>query len=189
MRVVLLGAPGSGKGTQGQQLSTHFGIPRLSTGDALRDAVRLGTDLGKKAKTAMDAGLLVEDSVVVGIVKERLKQPDTANGFILDGFPRNTQQAQVLDQMLAVGTDTPIEKVVHLSVSDDEILERLLARSKKEGRADDTEQVIRGRMTVYNVETAPLLTYYGIQNKIARIDGMGEPAVVFNRILAGLEAQ
>ena len=186
MRIVLLGAPGSGKGTQGEKLVARFGIPKISTGDALRAAVKAGTDLGRKAKAAMDAGALVADDIVIGIVEERLQQPDAQKGFILDGFPRNTAQAQVLDAMLARLKQPAIGKAVHLHVTDEEIVQRLLDRAHKEGRADDKEDVIRHRIGVYNAETHPLLDYYKAQGKLVTVQGIGSVDEIFNRIIAVL---
>jgi adenylate kinase len=185
--MVLLGAPGSGKGTQGEKLVAHFGIPKISTGDALRAAVAAGTELGRKAKATMDAGQLVANEIVIGIVEERLGQPDAKKGFILDGFPRNTAQAQVLDAMLQRLGQPAIDKAVHLAVDDEEIIQRLLDRAKKEGRADDKEDVIRHRIKVYNDETHPLLDYYNAQNKVVKVDGVGSLEEIFARIVKVLQ--
>ncbi|MDM4770002.1 adenylate kinase [Solimonas sp. SE-A11] len=184
MRLVLLGAPGSGKGTQGEKLVAHFGIPKISTGDALRAAVKAGTELGKKAKATMDAGGLVANEIVIGIVEERLGQADAQKGFILDGFPRNTAQAEVLDGMLKRLGQPGIDKAVHLHVTDEEIVKRLLDRAQKEGREDDKEDVIRKRIEVYNAETRPLLDYYSKQGKVVTVEGIGSLEDIFNRILA-----
>jgi adenylate kinase len=186
MRMVLLGAPGSGKGTQGEKLVAHYGIPKISTGDALRAAVAAGTELGRKAKATMDAGQLVADDIVIGIVEERLAQPDAQKGFVLDGFPRNTAQAQVLDQMLQRLGQPAVDKAVHLAVDDEQIIKRLLDRAHKEGRADDKEDVIRRRIEVYNAETHPLLDYYRAQNKVATVDGVGSLDEIFQRIVKAL---
>lgn len=186
MRIVLLGAPGSGKGTQGEKLVAHFGIPKISTGDALRAAVKAGTELGLKAKAAMDAGQLVDNAIVNGIVKERLAQDDARKGFILDGFPRNAAQADTLEAMLADLGQASIDKAVHLRVDDEEIVRRLLERAQKEGRADDKEDVIRHRIEVYNAETAPLLDFYGRQGKVVAVEGVGPIDDIFARVLAAL---
>ena len=186
MRIVLLGAPGSGKGTQGEKLGVHYGIPKISTGDALRAAVAAGTDLGKQAKAAMDAGKLVANDIVIGIVEERLEQPDAAPGFILDGFPRNTAQAQVLDTLLQGHGQHPIDKAVHLGVDDEEIIHRLHDRAVKEGRHDDKPEVIRHRIEVYNQETRPLLDYYKAQGKLATVQGVGTVDEIFKRIIGVL---
>ncbi|ROH93193.1 adenylate kinase [Stagnimonas aquatica] len=186
MRIVLLGAPGSGKGTQGEKLVAHLGIPKISTGDALRAAVAAGTELGKKAKATMDAGQLVANEIVIGIVEERLAQPDAQKGFILDGFPRNTAQAEVLEGILKRLGKDGISKAVHLHVDDEEIVTRLLLRAEKEGRADDKEDVIRHRIGVYNAETKPLLDFYGKQGKLVTVEGVGSLEDIFSRILGVL---
>lgn len=183
MELILLGAPGSGKGTQGEKLAVHFGIPKLSTGDALRAAVKAGTELGKKAKAVMDAGELVANEIVYGIVEERLSQPDAHQGFILDGFPRNTAQAEVLDQMLVRLGERAIDYAVHLHVPDEEIIKRLLDRAQKEGRADDKEEVIRHRIDVYNAETSPLIEFYRKQGKLVTVPGVGTLDEIFQRIV------
>ena len=187
MRLVLLGAPGSGKGTQGEKLVAHFGIPKVSTGDALRAAVKAGTPLGLKAKAVMDAGGLVANEIVIGIVEERLGQADAKKGFILDGFPRNTAQAEVLDQMLVKLGQPGISNAVHLHVTDEEIVKRLLDRAIKEGRADDKEDVIRKRIEVYNAETSPLLNYYQKQGKVVTVEGVGGLEEIYQRILDALK--
>ena len=184
MRLVLLGAPGSGKGTQGEKLVAHFGIPKISTGDALRAAVAAGTELGQRAKAAMDAGQLVDNRIVIGIVEERLAQADAQKGFILDGFPRNTAQAEVLEGILQRQGKNGITRAVHLHVEDEEIVSRLLLRAQKEGRADDKEDVIRHRIAVYNAETRPLLDFYGAQGKVATVPGVGSMEQIFERIVA-----
>lgn len=183
MRLVLLGAPGSGKGTQGEKLVAHFGIPKISTGDALRAAVKAKTPLGVQAKAAMDAGDLVANEIVYGIVENRLAEPDAKKGFILDGFPRNLAQAEVLDGMLGRIDGKGVGKALHIHVTDDEIVRRLLDRAQKEGRADDTEPVIRHRIEVYNAETRPLLDYYGKQGKLVKVEGVGGLEEIYQRIL------
>lgn len=186
MRIVLLGAPGSGKGTQGERLVAHYGIPKVSTGDALRAAVKQGTELGLKAKAAMDAGQLVADEIVIGIVEQRLGEPDARKGFILDGFPRNTAQAEVLERMLSRLGQPSIDKAVHLQVPDEEIVKRLVDRAQKEGRADDREDVVRKRIEVYNAETHPLLRYYDTQGKLVTVQGLGTVDEIFHRVIAVL---
>lgn len=187
MELILLGAPGSGKGTQGEKLAAHFSIPKLSTGDALRAAKKAGTPLGLKAGPLMDAGDLVPDELVYGIVEERLSLPDAHTGFILDGFPRNTAQAAELDRMLVRLGERAIDYAVHLHVPDEDIVKRLLARAHKEGRADDTETVIRHRIDVYNAETSPLLKFYGAQGKLLTVPGVGGLEEIFQRVLAALK--
>ena len=183
MRLVLLGAPGSGKGTQGEKLVAQFGIPKISTGDALRAADKAQTPLGLQAKAAMDSGNLVANEIVYGIVENRLAEPDAKKGFILDGFPRNLAQAEVLDAMLGRIDGRGIDKALHLHVTDEEIVRRLLDRARKEGRADDTEPVIRHRIAVYNAETHPLLDYYGKQGKLVKVEGVGSLEAIYQRII------
>ncbi len=182
MRMILLGAPGSGKGTQGEKLAAALGIPRISTGDALRAAVKSDTELGRRARSAMDAGDLVADELVVGIVEERLAQADAHEGFILDGFPRNTAQAQILDGLLLKSGSPPVEIALHLQVDDEEIVSRLLARARQQGRSDDREDVIRCRIRVYNSETHPLLDYYAAQHKLVTVPGAGDMDEIFESI-------
>lgn len=186
MRLVLLGAPGSGKGTQGEKLAAHFGIPKISTGDALRAAVKAGTELGRQAGPLMAAGKLVPDALVYGIVQERFAQPDAQKGFILDGFPRNSAQAEELDRMLGRLKQAGVGKALHLHVTDEEIVRRLLDRAQKEGRADDKEDVIRHRIKVYNDETSPLLDYYRKQGKVVTVEGVGGLEEIFQRLLKAL---
>lgn len=181
MRIVLLGAPGSGKGTQGQKLMAHYGIPQISTGDLLRAAVAEGTPLGVKAKAAMDAGELVADDVVIGMIHERLAEPDAQDGFILDGFPRTLAQAEALDGLLAE-MKLPLDRVIHLDVDQEEIIKRLMSR----GRADDNEDTIRNRMSVFAAQTKPLLDYYAAQGKLSTVMGVGELDEIFERIRAAL---
>lgn len=182
MRLVLVGAPGSGKGTQGEKLVAHFKIPKISTGDLLRAAVAAGTPLGLKAKAAMDAGALVADDIVIGMAAERLAQPDTQKGFIFDGFPRSIAQAEALDALLAKA-GKPLQKVVHLDVPNEEIVKRMMAR----GRADDNEATIRNRLDVYSKQTQPLLDYYGKQKKLVTVKGDGSLDEIFSRIVAALK--
>lgn len=186
MRIVMLGAPGSGKGTQGDLLAKHYGIPKSSTGDALRAAVKAGTTLGLKAKAAMDAGQLVADELVIGIIRERLQAADVQDGFIVDGFPRNVAQARVLDEMLAGLGQPPIGHVVHLAVDEAEIVRRLLARGVAEGRSDDNEATVANRIAVYRAETQPLLDYYSARGLVRTIPGVGDVAAIQARIVATL---
>ena len=200
MRTVLLGAPGSGKGTQGVVLSKKYRIPQVSTGDLLRAAVAAGSELGKQAKSAMDAGALVSDDIVIGLIKERLAEDDAKKGYILDGFPRNIAQAEALDAMLAE-LQQPLQGVILLDVAFDELLQRLTGRrtckdcgaiynihlspAKVEGhcdacsgdlfqRADDNEETIGNRLTVYQQQTAPLIDFYTKQNKLHSVAGVGD---------------
>jgi adenylate kinase len=181
MRIVLLGAPGSGKGTQGKLLMDEMGIPQVSTGDLLRAAVAAGTELGRKAKAEMDAGHLVDDDIVIGMIHERLAEPDTKNGFILDGFPRTRPQAEALDALLE-SMQQPLQRVANLEVDNEEIVRRLLAR----GRADDQEATIRKRLQVYGEQTRPLLDYYRAQHKLVVVRGVGEMSEIYRALVKAL---
>ncbi|MEY2985561.1 MAG: adenylate kinase [Cyanobacteriota bacterium] len=164
--LIFLGAPGSGKGTQAQVLAEGLGIPHISTGDMLRQAIADGTNLGNQAKAYMDKGELVPDQLILGMIEERLGYPDAKGGWILDGFPRNVNQAIFLDELLVnIGHRT--QWVIQLNVADETIVERLLAR----GRADDNEETIRRRLLVYTEQTAPLIAYFQKQGKLYAVDG------------------
>jgi adenylate kinase len=179
VRVVLLGPPGAGKGTQAEKLEEKLGIPQISTGELFRRNIGDGTKLGLEAKRYLDAGDLVPSELTNQLVDDRLNDPDVANGFILDGYPRSVEQAKALHEMLERrGTD--IDAVVEFRVSEDELFERLKAR----GRADDTEDVIRNRMKVYRDETAPLLEYYS--DELKTVDAVGTVDEVFARALKAL---
>ncbi len=179
MRLVLLGPPGAGKGTQAERICAAHGLVHLSTGDLLRAAVAAQTELGLRAKQAMDAGDLVSDEIVLALVRERLEQPDAAAGFLLDGFPRNTAQAEALDADLG---EKGVERCVSMLLDDEEIMRRLLAR----GRKDDQESVIRNRLEVYRDETAPLIAYYEGKKLLRSIDALGTVDEVFERIQGAL---
>jgi len=179
VRVVLLGPPGAGKGTQAQKLSEKLGVPQISTGELFRNNINNGTKLGLEAKRYLDAGDLVPSDLTNQLVDDRLNDPDAANGFILDGYPRSLEQAKALHEMLERrGTD--IDAVVEFRVSQDELLQRLKAR----GRADDTDDVILNRMKVYRDETAPLLEYYS--GELKTVDAVGTMDEVFARALQAL---
>ncbi len=179
MRVVLLGPPGAGKGTQAQKLSEKLGIPHISTGELFRSNIENGTKLGLEAKRYLDAGDLVPSDLTNQLVDDRLNDADAANGFILDGFPRSTEQAKALHAMLERrGTD--IDAVLEFRVSQEELLQRLKSR----GRADDTDDVILNRMKVYRDETAPLLEYY--RDELKTVDALGTMDEVFARALQAL---
>lgn len=168
--VVLVGAPGAGKGTQAKLLAQKLGLPAIATGDLFRANLKNNTELGKLARSYMDKGELVPDEVTVAMVRDRLAQPDCASGAILDGFPRNIAQAQALDELLAQ-LNAQIAVVPHVHVEPEELVQRLLKRSEIEGRADDNEETIRIRMRVYREETAPLLSYYNERGLLVEIDG------------------
>ena len=176
MRVVLLGPPGAGKGTQAQKLAEKLGIPQISTGDLFRQNISGGTPLGLEAKRYLDAGDLVPSTLTNALVEDRIGQPDAADGFILDGYPRSVEQATALHDMLEA-RNTNLDAVLELQVSDDE----LLARLKDRGRADDTEEVIHNRMKVYRDETEPLLEYY--RDELKTVDAVGALDEVFARAL------
>jgi adenylate kinase len=172
MRIVMLGAPGAGKGTQAQGLSESLGVAHISTGDMLRAAVAAGTPVGLRAREVMEAGQLVGNEIVIEIATERLEQDDSKRGFILDGFPRTSAQAAALDGILAK-QDASVEACLALTVDTEEVVGRLLKRAELEGRADDNEETIRERMRVYDAETAPLLDYYREQGCLVEVSGMG----------------
>jgi adenylate kinase len=185
-RLLLLGAPGAGKGTQAERLVAQYGIPQISTGDMLRAAVSEGTPVGLDAKTYMDRGDLVPDAVVIGVAGERLSKADAADGFILDGFPRTVAQAQALDELLGQ-LGTKLERCVAIGVDEEAVVKRLLRRAEIEGRADDNEETIRNRMAVYRQSTEPLLAYYRERGVLAEVDGMGSIEIVAQRIEEALE--
>ena len=174
-RLLLVGPPGAGKGTQAERLTVAIGIPHISTGDMLRDHVTRGTELGAEAKRTMDTGALVPDAVVVAMVAERLKEADAACGYLLDGFPRNDAQADALDE--AVGSDA-VETVLYLDVPEDELVSRLMGR----GRSDDTEESIRTRLEVYRGDTEPLIDRYEDAGLLAKVDGTGDVEAISARI-------
>ena len=186
-RFLLLGPPGAGKGTHGSRLVGALGIPQLSTGEMLRAAVAAGTELGRQAKAVMDRGELVPDAVVIGLVRERLLQPDASKGFILDGFPRTVGQAEALDALLAELRQA-LERCVAIQVGEDELVRRLRKRSEIEGRTDDGEAAIRKRMQVYREQTAPLIAYYRGRGTLVEVDGRGSIDDVASRIDEALAA-
>lgn len=180
-RILLLGAPGAGKGTQAAALVKSLEVPHVSTGDMLRQAVAEGTEVGKQARAIMDAGKLVSDEIVIAIARGRLSQPDAAKGFILDGFPRTLAQAEALDETLAE-LGSPLDACVAIRVDTEAVVERLIRRAEIEARADDNEQTIRERMKVYEEQTAPLLAYYEGKGLLVSVDGMGSVDDVKARI-------
>jgi len=186
LRIVLLGPPGAGKGTQATAIVEAKGIPHISTGDMLRAAVKAGTPIGKKAKAVMDAGELVSDAIVIGIAEERLGQPDAKKGFLLDGFPRTLAQAEALGRLLdEIGA--PLDCCLALTVDNEAVVARLMKRAQIEGRADDNEATIRERMRVYDNQTAPLLSYYRGLGRLVEVSGMGSIEAVGQRIREALE--
>lgn len=186
-RIIFIGPPGAGKGTQAARIKDSYSIPWISTGDMFRDAIRNGTPMGKQAKAYVDSGALVPDDIVVGLTLERLSQPDCDKGFLLDGFPRTEIQADALHKALdVVGSD--IDLVVHLMVEEDELVQRLLERGRVEGRTDDTEDTIRHRLAVYKDETEPVVGYYRDAGICADVDGRGDFDAVFARISDAIDA-
>jgi adenylate kinase len=186
MRLVLLGAPGSGKGTQAARLKADLNVPHISTGDMLRAAVAAGTPLGLKAKAVMDAGQLVSDDILLGMLEERLAQDDARNGFILDGYPRNLAQADALDHLLArIGQ--PLDAVVKLEVPSEAIIGRCQIRFQAENRADDNPDTVRRRLGIYAEQTAPVADFYAKRGKLQVVDGVGELDAVTTRIKRALE--
>jgi adenylate kinase len=208
MNIILLGPPGAGKGTQAKRLIERYGIPQISTGDMLRAALKEGTPLGLEAKTYMDKGALVPDSVVIGLVKERIQKSDCAKGYMLDGFPRNVSQAEALDTMLS-GLSQNVDDVISIEVPNEELLGRLTGRRtcrscgagfhvmfdppKKQGvcdkcngelyqRDDDNEATVKSRLEVYDKQTKPLIDYYQKQGKLRGIAGVGAMEEIFERI-------
>ncbi|MFM7030379.1 MAG: adenylate kinase [Micrococcales bacterium] len=187
-RLLLIGAPGAGKGTQAVKLAETFGIPAISTGDIFRHNVKNETELGKLAKSYMDRGEYVPDSVTNDLVRDRLGQDDAKSGFLLDGYPRTADQVVELDSMLA-DLNTALDAVVLLTADTDEVVRRLLNRAIEQGRADDTEEVIRRRLEVYEEQTAPLIDVYAKRNLVVTVDGLGAVDEVTARILEALSAR
>lgn len=185
MRLVLLGAPGSGKGTQAEILKAELGVPHVSTGDLLRAAVKSGTPLGLKAKAVMDTGLLVSDDIVLAMLEDRLAQPDAAGGFILDGYPRNVAQCEALEILLA-RMGQPLEIAIKLDVPSELIVERIAGRAAAQGRKDDTPETVRERLRVYAEQTEPVANHFAKIGKLKVVDGVGELADVSRRIVAAL---
>lgn len=186
MRIVLMGPPGGGKGTQAGLLKQKWQVPHISTGDLLRAAVRDGTPLGLKAKATMDAGELVSDDLMLGLIEERLSQDDAKAGFILDGYPRNLSQARSLDDVLArIGQ--PICGALLVEVDPERIVERLAKRAEQEGRSDDDEATVRKRLGIYAEQTAPVANYYAEQGQLVQVLGEGDISEVTQRILAAVD--
>ena len=185
MRLVLLGAPGSGKGTQAARLKEHLQVPHISTGDLLRAEVAAGSPLGLQAKEVMARGDLVSDDILLGMLKDRFSREDTRDGFILDGYPRNLAQAGALDQLLQ-GLGQKFDAAVQLAVDNEQIIERLAGRAKAEGRADDTPESVRHRLNVYDQQTAPVIDYYREHGQLTVVDGVGSLDDVFHRIVEAL---
>jgi len=184
-RLLLIGMPGAGKGTQAEKLSEAFGIPAISTGDIFRHNVKNETELGKQAKAFMDRGEYVPDSLTNALVRDRLSHADAAEGFLLDGYPRTADQVVELDDILSSHSQQ-LDAVVMLTADVDEVVRRLLNRAIEQGRADDTEDVIRRRLEVYEEQTAPLVSVYASRDLVVTVDGLGEVAEVTARIVDAL---
>ena len=187
-RLLIIGPPGAGKGTQAALLAESFGIPAISTGDIFRYNVKNETELGLKAKAFMDRGEYVPDSLTNDLVRDRLAKPDAEAGFLLDGYPRTVDQVQELDAILSE-SDRKLDVVVQLTADYEELVRRLAGRAALEGRADDTPDVIRRRLEVYDEQTAVLIDIYAARGLVARIDGLGEISEVTGRIIEALEAR
>jgi adenylate kinase len=181
LTLIFMGPPGAGKGTQAKFICDNNKIPQISTGEILREAVKNGTEMGKTAKSFMDKGDLVPDSVVIGIIKDRLREADCKNGFLLDGFPRTIEQADALEKVLS-DLKIKLNHVINIAVPDAELLKRLLDRAIKEGRADDNEETIKNRLVNYNNKTFPLLNYYKDKGLLKEINGLGSMEDVTNAI-------
>jgi adenylate kinase len=181
MRLILLGPPGSGKGTQAKLLSKRLGVPAISTGDMLRDAVRRGTPLGRQAKGIMDAGELVPDEIVIGLIEERISGPDARDGFLLDGFPRTIEQARALERLLA-GNGASLDAVINLLVPEEVLLSRMAGRASLEGRSDDRPETVRERLRVYRDRTEPLVEHYREAGLLSDVPGAGDIDQVAERI-------
>jgi adenylate kinase len=187
MRLVLLGPPGAGKGTQAAKLSAAFGVPSVATGDIFRSNIREGTELGTLAKEYIDRGDLVPDDVVIAMVMDRLAEPDCADGFLLDGFPRTVAQAEALDRRLARSSgQQPLDAALNFEITEDELFKRLVSRAEREHRSDDTDEVIRHRLEVYHAKTKPLVEHYERQGLLVPVNGMGSIDEVNRRIMASL---
>ncbi|HXH76895.1 adenylate kinase [Nocardioides sp.] len=186
MRLIMMGPPGAGKGTQAKFIAEHFDIPAVSTGDIFRANVSQGTALGVKAKEYMDAGEYVPDEVTNEMVRNRIQEPDADKGFLLDGYPRTLAQVEELDSMIKF-TGHALDAVVVLTVDQDEVVERLLQRAEIDGRTDDTAEVIRRRQELYGEETAPLIEVYRDRGLLIEVDGLGEVEDVTQRIFDALD--
>lgn len=185
MRIVLLGPPGSGKGTQATMLVEQLGLPHISTGALLRNAAKRGTELGLQAKAITDKGELVPDDIMSDMIEERLSRPDVARGFILDGYPRNVAQAKSLDIMLE-RLGMPADEAIHIDIEPETVIKRIAKRAKEEGRSDDAVETVKNRMRVYAEQTAPVADYYAERGLLTRVLGDGPKEEILQRILSVL---
>jgi adenylate kinase len=185
LRLVVLGPPGAGKGTQAVRIAEHFTCADIATGDIFRANVAEGTELGRTAQEYMDRGDLVPDEVVIAMVMERLAEPDCSAGFVVDGFPRTVAQAEALDRRLA-GLQTPLHAALNFEITEDELLRRLAGRAAELHRSDDSEQTIRHRLEVFAIKTRPLIDYYAHRGLLVTVDAIGPIEVVTKRILDDL---
>jgi adenylate kinase len=188
MRLLLIGPPGAGKGTQASMLSEVFGIPAISTGDIFRENVKNETALGLEAKSFMDRGAYVPDELTNKLVRDRLQNQDCRDGFLLDGYPRTSDQVEELDHILSE-THTKLDYVIQLTADTDEVVRRLAKRAVEQGRSDDTEDVIRNRLDVYQEQTAPLISVYESRGLLISVDGLGEIDQVTNRIVTAISPE
>lgn len=186
MRIVILGPPGAGKGTQAAKIAADYGIPAISTGDIFRANIKNETELGLQVKEVLASGGYVTDEITNAIVRDRLFEDDAEQGFLLDGYPRTAAQVEALDAILAEH-DHALDVVLELTVDEDAVVDRLLKRAETDGRSDDTEEVIRERQAIYRRETAPLTDVYGQRGLLVQVDGMGSVDEVFDRISKALE--
>jgi adenylate kinase len=187
MRLLIMGPPGAGKGTQAKRIAEHYGIPAISTGDIFRAMKNADTPLARQVRAIMESGGYVSDEITNEIVKDRLAQPDCQTGFLLDGYPRTLQQVRTLDDYLAE-TDRPLDAVISLLADTDEVVTRLLRRAAIDGRSDDNEETIRVRLQVYVEQTEPLLDVYRSRGLLVEVNGLGEVDVVSERVFAALDA-
>jgi adenylate kinase len=185
LNLILLGAPGSGKGTQGVLLTRRLGIPKVATGDLLRDAMKNGTPLGRRAKEYYDQGLLVPDEVILGLIEDVLQAPAARGGIIMDGFPRTQAQAEAVDRLLH-DRARQVDRVLLIDVPEDELVKRMAGRAAQEGRSDDTPEAFRRRLGVYREQTAPLIAYYRERGLVTVIPGLGTVDEIAERIKGAL---
>ena len=190
MNIILLGPPGAGKGTQAERIVAEQGVVQLSTGEMLRAAAASGSELGRRAKEIMDAGRLMPDELMIEMISERIDQPDCAKGFILDGFPRTTAQAEALDRMLAEKS-LKMDAVIELRVADEVLVDRIRTRIRESGgaaRSDDNEETLKKRLEIYHADTAPILPYYRDKGVLSTVDGMADIEDVARQVKGLLEA-